>query len=70
MKMLKLLIKTSFFNPNQYTWGPNGPQAYILCSIFVKFFKIFPPFYVFVKPTCADAQAENYLNWCILVVLV
>jgi len=29
----KLAIKLRCLNPNQYTWGARGPQAYVLWDI-------------------------------------
>ena len=45
----KYLTRHSDVNPNQYTWGPRGPQAYVLCDI-LRSVRYFLPNFVYSSP--------------------
>jgi len=58
-KVLESSIST--FNPNQYTWGPRGPQAYVLCDILRSVRYFFAKLYVFLTPSYVIIVTKYHL---------
>jgi len=54
------------FNPNQYTWGPRGPQAYVLCDILRSVRYFFAKLYVFLTPSYVIIVTKYHLLYTIL----
>ena len=48
-------------NPNQYTWGPRGPQVYVLCDILRSVRYFFAKLYEFLTPSYVIIVTKYHL---------